>query len=163
MSLGSSSSPPAATGNVGFVGMGWSAMRSLGSVKTAHGETRVVMQRDKDHETTLGSWPSGARSEVHGHDKSDTWTYVVDGAVDEERWTKNELGDWTYEVRRLTCGERSHLPVGALHRVRAVTAASLVTVHSPAPVDTVERVPWSLMPTLRAARWRAGAVDLDEE
>ena len=146
-----------------FVGIGWSALRSLGSVQTPHGETRVVMQRDADHETTLGSWPAGARSEVHGHDKSDTWTYVVTGEINEERWIRNDGGDWIYESRRLVAGERSHLPIGALHRVRAATTASLVTVHSPAPTDSVERVPWSLMPTLRAARWRAGMADLDEE
>lgn len=147
----------------GFVGLGWSALRSLGSVRTAHGETRVVVQRDADHETTLGSWPKGARCEVHGHDKSETWTYVVAGEIDEERWIKDDAGEWTYEVRRIRSGERSHLSAGALHRIKAIGDASVVSVHSPAPTDSVERVPWSLMPTLRAARWRAGVAELDEE
>lgn len=146
-----------------FLGLGWAAMRSLGSVKTSHGETRTTVQRDQDHETTLSTWPAGARSEVHGHDASETWTYVVAGEVDEERWTKNDLGEWTYEVRRVKAGDRSHLPAGALHRVKAATDASVVSVYSPAPNGASERVPWSLMPSLRAARWRAGVLDLDEE
>lgn len=146
-----------------FLGLGWSALRTLGSVKTPHGETRVVVQRDADHETALSSWPAGARSEVHGHDASETWTYVVTGEVDEERWTKNDAGEWIYEVRRIATGERSHLPAGALHRVKASRDASVVSVYSPAPTPGSERVPWSLMPSLRAARWRAGVMDLDEE
>jgi quercetin dioxygenase-like cupin family protein len=146
-----------------FAALGWAALRHLGSVTTSHGETRTTIQRDKDHETTLSTWPSGVRSEVHGHDASETWTYVVSGEVEEERWTKSDLGEWSYESRLLRAGERSHLPAGALHRVKAVSDASVMSVYSPAPSGANERVPWSLMPSLRAARWRAGVVDLDEE
>lgn len=138
-----------------FVGLSWSALRSLSPARAPNGPASATLERDGSHETTVGFVPALGRAEVHGHGGSETWLHVIAGEVEEERWTK--VGsDWTYEARILRPGESSTLPADALHRVRAIADATVLTVYTPAPAVGAERVPWSLMPALRAARWRAG-------
>jgi alkylation response protein AidB-like acyl-CoA dehydrogenase/mannose-6-phosphate isomerase-like protein (cupin superfamily) len=121
--------------------------------KEAAGYQRVRIHRDDDLEVTAARWEAGGHSSLHGHGDSAAAYAVVSGSIEEERYLPH-LGGYRYEKVVLKAGERTYLPPGSFHRVRALEESVTLHRYSPAPATTTSDVPPAVRRQLDEARRR---------
>ena len=54
------------------------------------GYTRNCLSRNDNFELILICWPSGISSPIHGHDNQECWAYMIDGALEEKRYSAED-------------------------------------------------------------------------
>ena len=136
----------------GFLGLTWDATRALRAVRAPSGSSVATLVRTDLHLVTVGWWPRGAASPIQGHGASAASLRVVEGEIVEERWTRGEDGGWVYARQKLRAGDTTELPPGALQRIAALRAASVVTTYTPPPADAIEPIAPGVVSMLESAR-----------
>jgi alkylation response protein AidB-like acyl-CoA dehydrogenase/mannose-6-phosphate isomerase-like protein (cupin superfamily) len=122
----------------------------------ASGYRRVRIHRDDEVEVTAARWEAGGHSSLHGHGDSAAAYAVLSGAIEEERFLPQK-GGYRYEKVVLKAGERTYLPPGSFHRVRALEESVTLHRYSPAPPTTTSDVPPAVQQELEEARRRGTA------
>lgn len=84
------------------------------------------LRSDDELDVWLISWTAGHATELHDHAGSLGALTVISGALDEYRWTGNEL-----RLRRLEAGDQAAFPLGWVHDVSACQPSLSVHAYSP--------------------------------
>jgi len=132
-------------GHRGFLGLGWTGMRSGG------GSARSLRLGDGEHHVVSAFWPRGTATPVHEHE-GDAWLHVLSGEVIEERWTRAEDGGWVYASLRLRAGDQSSLPPGAVHRLAARRDSSVIIAARRPCTDATAHLDPELHAVIRLSR-----------
>jgi len=119
------------------------------------GYNRVSLHRDPDLEVAAARWIAGGESSLHGHGDSAACYCVISGVIEEERYFPHPDGSYHYERVRLEAGQRSDLPAGAFHKVKALTDSVTLHYYMPAPCDATEAVPAETLKLLIEAKARS--------
>lgn len=135
-----------------FLGLTWDATRALRAMRVPGGSSVATLLRTEEHLVTATWWPRGAASSIRGHGASHASLRVVEGELVEERWTRDDDGAWRYARQKLRAGETSELPAGALQRIAATRATSVVTSYSPPPAEELEPIAPIVVSMLESAR-----------
>src|SRR5689334_20958500 len=114
---------------------------------------RVRIHRDDELEVTAARWQAGGHSSLHGHGDSAAAYAVLSGSIEEERYLPHR-GGYRYEKVVLKAGERTYLPPGSFHRVRALEESVTLHRYAPAPATTTSEVPPPVRQQLDEARRR---------
>jgi alkylation response protein AidB-like acyl-CoA dehydrogenase/mannose-6-phosphate isomerase-like protein (cupin superfamily) len=117
------------------------------------GYRRVRIHRDDRLEVTAAHWQAGGQSALHGHGDSAAAYSVLSGSIEEERWIPHK-GGYRYEKVVVNAGDRTYLPPGSFHRVRALEETVTLHRYSPAPATTTSEVPPAVRQHLDEARRR---------
>lgn len=94
------------------------------------GYGRSVLYRDDRAEIIAVLWPAGVASVLHGHGDSSVLLKLITGEVIEDRFLRSGA-ELIYQSAHLVAGTASRLPVGALHRVVAVTESLGLHAYTP--------------------------------
>lgn len=122
--------------------------------ETAAGYRRVTLRRDRNSEVAAARWVAGGQSMLHGHEDSAALYVVHAGVVEEERYVPE--GDaYRCETVVLRAGDRSFLPPGSFHWVRALEDAVTLHTYSPPPRNPTTSVPHDTLRMLEKARRQA--------
>jgi alkylation response protein AidB-like acyl-CoA dehydrogenase/mannose-6-phosphate isomerase-like protein (cupin superfamily) len=128
-------------------------------VQTAEGPAgyqRVRVHRDARMEVNAARWQPGGRSILHGHGDSAAVYAILSGSIEDERYLPYK-GGYRYEKVILRAGERTYLPPGCFHRVRALEESVTLHSYSPPPATTTSDVPPEVLRQLDDAKRRQGA------
>jgi alkylation response protein AidB-like acyl-CoA dehydrogenase len=117
------------------------------------GYQRVTLRCDEQIEVAAARWLAGGQCGWHGHDGSAAVYTVLSGAIEEERCLPDG-GGYRYEAEIMKPGQRSYLPPGSFHRVRAIEEALTLHSYSPPPACATTTIPPAVEPLLAAARHR---------
>ena len=120
----------------------------------AGGYRRITLRCDEQIEVVAARWREGGQCAWHGHDGSAAVYTVLSGAIEEERCLP-EGDHLRYEVELLRPGQRSCLPPGSFHRVRAVEESLTLHSYSPPPVRATAALSEAAEALLLAAKQRA--------
>jgi alkylation response protein AidB-like acyl-CoA dehydrogenase len=126
-------------------------IQSIPFPEGANGYQRVSVHKTKQMELSAARWREGGQSSLHGHGDSAATYTVLSGAIEDERYIP-EGGAYRYEKCLLRAGERSYLPPGSYHRVRALEESVTLHCYSPAPDNPVAEVPPETLRQLDEAR-----------
>lgn len=123
------------------------------SPPAAHeGYRRVTIHLDEEREVAAARWLAGGESILHGHGKSTALYEVYSGVVEEERYLPDGKGGFRCETSLMKAGERSYLPAGSYHIVRAREDAVTMHAYAPPPDHATEAVPAGTLAVLEQAR-----------
>lgn len=136
-----------------LVGLGWGEIRALAPERASGGGKHATLGACELHRTSAAWWPRGAVHELAVREGAEAWLHVVAGELAIERWAQDDEGAWHASSARVASGSSRLLDGGAVHRVLARRAASVMVVCTPpdAISDGHDRATIALLRGARAA------------
>lgn len=129
----------------------WDQLNNLPVPQSTAGYRRVTLRRDMEVEIAAARWMGGGQSQLHGHEDSAALYVVHAGVVEEERYLP-EGDSYRCETVVLRTGDRSYLPPGSFHCVRALEDAVTVHTYAPPPQNPTSSVPREILRLLEKSR-----------